>query len=1184
MSNDPLLDFCESMFERSSDGVAIIDRDGVVLRANRAFARLYADGDASHLVGRFVWELLPPNQQEAARAQHFELFNAAESSATFETIVPTGSPSSALIETTVYFNEPVGARTKALFIARDITEKTIKARRELHEAELDLLKAQFQELLAEQKRVEQRLLESQAELRNSQRLFESIAKHFPNGAINVLDRNYRFVFTDGQEYRKYDIDPASLVGSSLDDLFPNQDLSAPKALYDKVFQGEPQRFEFEHSGYFYENVAVPLPDEQGVIDRILTVTLNITEKKKAEAAVQDASARIAALVHNIPGVVFQAETQPDLSTKMTFVSENARQFGVSPEEILAADDFPDSFIHPDDRRSFAQARLASQQTLKPLRWEGRALIRGKTFWIEVAATPRRAETDVVYWEGVVFDISERKKIEADLLDAMRIANISTVEVDLVNRQLIYSDRHFEQLGTTVEQFGSRAVPFKEVGKSGLVHPDDMPILAAQLAKAEQAKTQGGFVNEPFEYRIRRGDTGEIRTLYVFKTEIFRDESGNAMRAIATIQDITERKALENALRALNESLERQVQERTEALRQSESLYRAIAENYPSGAVGIYDRALTLLFTDGMEYRRVGIDAKSLIGKNLRDIYPKPEADIIAQHLEKAFAGETVNFEVHLFGNDYFYIVSPLCDGDKTIERVLVITQNIAERKQAERRLRESEERHRLVVEQTGQLVYDWDLTTNSLTWSGAIERLTGYAPSEYNLSLEEWAKQIHPDDRERATRSLEETMRTGEPYHAEYRYRRKDGSYFWVEDSGVFIKDSSGKSVRMLGAMKDVTTQKEMELEKRRLAEKAMQSQKMEAIGTLASGVAHEFNNLLAIISLASEQMARYPDATAIVETAQTIQKTVARGKHIARQLLDFSRAEQPEKCPVELWRLVDEIATTLRRLLKKNVTVQAARAVDQAWIMGNDKQLYQVLLNLGINAGDAMPRGGTLTFSLSTSRYGEKDYAVIRVKDTGTGMSPDVKARIFEPFFTTKGPGKGTGLGLSVAHGIVTAHDGRIEVESELGKGTTFTLIFPLLERAQPSVSETRVCDSAAGCETLLVVEDEEFLRLMLVDALRSKGYAVIEACNGEEALRIFEARQNEIDLVLTDIGMPNLDGYELLQKIRSRRADAKVVAMSGYMDLEQAQRLAKAGIDVVSKPFDFAEISMTIRNVLMR
>ncbi|MFN3639148.1 MAG: PAS domain S-box protein [Chloroherpetonaceae bacterium] len=1292
--------FFQILLDQTSDGIVLADHNGLILHANPTFANFHAR-NASDLIGKPMWSVLPSEQQEKSRAQFFEMFSSWESGASFEITIPSKGESSILLETTVYFSEPIGERTKMLALVRDITEKRNKQRRQILQSEMDALRAQFEQLLKAQKQVEKDLRDSQAELRKSQQLFESIAKNFPSGAIIVLDRAYRIVFTDGEEYRKQNLDPSTFIGQPIDELFPNKDLATAKALYDKVFQGEAQHFEFENFGMFYENIAVPLPDEKGNIHQILTVTLNITERIEREKQIKrfeeqlklviknapivlwsldkegrftlsegkgleklgfapgdavgfsafelysvnktfiemlhkalagesvefetlnvfmenhvafkhflqptrnekgevtgvlaisidsteeyhakESEARYRALANNIPGAVFQAETLPDLSRKIMFVGEGVRHLGISPEEMIGYNDIAARFLHPDDLQNFMDAIGESHRTMNPFRWEGRARIRGKTIWIEVAATPRRSEEGIVYWEGIILDISERKDNAAKLTEALRIANIATVEADLQKHELIFSDRYLELLGITLEQLGSRVMKFDEIGK-GFILEEDIPIVAAQLAKADVAKKQRGFVNEPFEYRIKRADTGEIRTLYVFKTEVFYDGEGNATHAIATIQDITERKRLEAALRELNESLERQVQERTAELRASQNLYRAIAENYPNGVVGIYNRDLVLLFTNGTEYQRLGIDVAKLIGHSLYEIYPEHIAPLIASYFNRAFNGETVNFEVSLGGSDYFYLATPIRTETDVIEQILVVTQNITERKEADRLLRENEERYRLVLEQTGQLVYDVDLPTSKIKWSGAIEKLTGYLPSEYQISLSEWAAEIHPDDRAEATRLLEETIKSGAPYRVEYRYRRKDGSYFWVEDNGVYLKDATGKPVRMLGAMKDITLQKNMELEKHHITEKAMQAQKLEAIGTLASGIAHEFNNLLAIISLSNEQLKMSTESEAISKNAETIQKTVERGKHIARQLLDFSRSEQTEKQPVELSRLINEITTTLRRLLKKNITVQAVQFVEQAWIMGNDKQLYQALLNLGINAGDAMPNGGILSYGLSTSRYNDKFYAVIRVQDTGTGIAPEVKARMFEPFFTTKGVGKGTGLGLSIVHGIVKAHDGQIEVETEIGKGTTFTLMFPVLELSEVSEREEVNTSEVSGEETLLIVEDEPFMRTLLAKMLRTKGYSVLEAADGEEALTLFEKQKKQIDLVLTDMGMPNIDGYELLKKLRCMKENIKIVVMTGYIDSEQTEKLAQEKVDIISKPFDMAEMSAVIRNVLMR
>jgi PAS domain S-box-containing protein len=1288
-------DFCRTLFQYASDGMAITDAHGILTSVNPAFETLFSH-PAEHLEGKLLWSVFPLEQQETVQAIYEQVQTCAETS--FEMIVPSAGASSLWLEVSVYFSEPLGSRTKVLLIVRDVTEKKHRVRRETLQSELHALNEQFHQLLAEQKKVEKALLDSQAELRKSQQLFESIAKNFPNGAINVLDRAYCIVFTDGEEYQELGINPAELIGQPIDTLFPNEDLSFYKTRWDKVFEGKRQQFEFEHLGRFYEHIAVPLPDEKSNISQILTVTLNITARKKAEADAKEAQSRIQSLVDNLPGVTYQFVLEPSGQYYLTFVSEQAeRIFGLDRQALLNDSRNISEYIFPDDRHAFFDAIQVSAQTLSQFHWLGRVVLPTQVIWTEAFSLPRKMPDGKIIWDGIQFNVTERierdKQIQrfdeqlklivknapivlwsldkdgrftlsegkalekigfnagdAVVFSAFELYSFNPTFIENLHKALageaiefetynIYLDqpvafKHFLQptrneqgevtgvlaisidateeyrakesearyrtiadnipgavFRAELQPDGSRKITFigenirllgvepnEMFGVSNtsarFLHPDDLKSFREAIDKSYQTMT-------PFRWEGRTNPKNKGKWIEVAATPSRTDDGMVYWDGI--ILDITERKKLEFALRNLNELLEQQVQERTAALRQSEQLYRAIAENYPNGAVGIYDRAFILLFTDGMEYQRLGINTGNLIGHSLYEIYPEEVVPVIASYFNRAFNGETVNFELALGGSDYFYLASPIRGENDVIERILVVTQNITERKQTERLLRENEERYRLVLEQTGQLVYDLDLTTNILKWSGAIEQLTGYLPSEYQISVAEWAEQIHPDDRNEAMRLLEETMESGLPYRVEYRYRRKDGSYFWVEDNGVYLKDVSGKPVRMLGAMKDITAQKEMEMEKNRITEKAMQAQKLESVGTLASGIAHEFNNLLAIINLAGEQIQLQTKNAAILKNAQTIQKTVERGTHIARQLLDFSRSEQTEKLPVALSRLIDEITTTLRQLLRKNITVNAIQDVEQAWIMGNDKQLYQVLLNLGINAGDAMPDGGVLTYSLSTSRYNDKLCAVIRVQDTGTGIPPEVQARMFEPFFTTKGVGKGTGLGLSIVHGIVTAHEGQIEVASTVGKGTTFTLIFPLLDFNSSFAPEVPLSHEG-GSETLLIVEDEPHLRMLLSKMLRSKGYKVLEASDGLEALTLFDKHKDEIHLVITDMGMPTMDGYQLLNKIQRKKTQAKVAVMSGYMDTEQNQRLAKAGVDVISKPFNFTEMLALIRSILMR
>jgi CheY-like chemotaxis protein len=281
------------------------------------------------------------------------------------------------------------------------------------------------------------------------------------------------------------------------------------------------------------------------------------------------------------------------------------------------------------------------------------------------------------------------------------------------------------------------------------------------------------------------------------------------------------------------------------------------------------------------------------------------------------------------------------------------------------------------------------------------------------------------------------------------------------------------------------------------------------------------------------------------------------------------------------------EVSSTLKRLLPKNISVLETFAQGDLFINGNEKQLYQVLLNLGINAGDAMPNGGELSFKLSvvdsSANEIERNRSVrIEVKDTGTGIPNEIQKRIFEPFFTTKGVGKGTGLGLSIVHGFITAHHGTIEVKSIPDSGTVFTISLPLIEAIQPIAEKSEIDLDIIKNATLLIVDDENSLRKPLAEILRSYGLTVIEAEDGKSALKIFGKKEHKFDLVLTDMGMPNMDGLELITRLRKIRRGIKTIVMTGYLDMKQTKTLEEQNISVISKPFETTALLTEIKRVL--
>jgi two-component system cell cycle sensor histidine kinase/response regulator CckA len=372
--------------------------------------------------------------------------------------------------------------------------------------------------------------------------------------------------------------------------------------------------------------------------------------------------------------------------------------------------------------------------------------------------------------------------------------------------------------------------------------------------------------------------------------------------------------------------------------------------------------------------------------------------------------------------------------------------------------------------------------------------------------------------------------------------------------------------------------------------------QKLEGLGTLAGGIAHDFNNILGIILAYTTNINRFKNDTKKLDFAtETIVKVVERGKTLVQQILTFARKTDTEFGPVNVNDVVMEIFLMIMETFPKILTY--AQNLDKAvsYIHADRSQLHQVMLNLCVNARDAMPNGGVITIttrmvSSKSLHYQHPDaaaesYVCIEVSDTGEGMTEDIKKRIFEPFFTTKGIGKGTGLGLSVVFGVVQAHKGLIEVESELGKGATFRVYLPASQAAEPInvKDEEALEDIRGGTETILVVEDEEMLMMSLQLMFLEKGYDVLSAGDGLAALKIYEERKNDIALVLTDFGLPNMSGLEVCQRIKRINPNERVILATGYLDPEMKTEFQEAGIKhFLYKPYDLKRVLKEVREVL--
>jgi PAS domain S-box-containing protein len=427
-------------------------------------------------------------------------------------------------------------------------------------------------------------------------------------------------------------------------------------------------------------------------------------------------------------------------------------------------------------------------------------------------------------------------------------------------------------------------------------------------------------------------------------------------------------------------------------------------------------------------------------------------------------------------------------------------------------------------------------------------------------------------------------------------YRRKDGATIPVLIENRLLKDEEGRIIGMRSTIQDITELKRAEEEMAALQEQFRQSQKMEAIGQLAGGIAHDFNNILTIIKGYSQlSLSELKKNDPLRENIEEIQKASERAANLTHQLLAFSRRQIMDVKVLDVNTILRDLDKMLHRIIGEDIELIRLLAEDLGRVKVDPGQIEQVIMNLAVNARDAMPKGGKLTIETANveldGKYALKHiavkpghYVMLSMSDTGMGMKPEVKERIFEPFFTTKEKGKGTGLGLSTVYGIVKQSGGYIWVYSEPGKGTTFKIYLPRVDEPPEAWKEKEVKEEIpGGRETVLIVEDDESVRKMAVLVLEKKGYTVLEAKDGNEALLLCKGRKEPIHLILTDVVMPGMSGRQLVDQLRQVYQDIKALYMSGYTDNAIVHHgVLKKGMNFIQKPFTIDGLASKVRKVL--
>jgi len=663
------------------------------------------------------------------------------------------------------------------------------------------------------------------------------------------------------------------------------------------------------------------------------------------------------------------------------------------------------------------------------------------------------------------------------------------------------------------------------------------------------------------------------------------------------------KESENRYREAFQRLEDEVNERRRAeekLRKSEERFREMAEHI-SEAFWLYD-------WDKREVIYTSPAYENIWGRPVENLYAcEAEWNESVHPDDLEYARASFKKIVQTGGGEKreYRIVRPdgsvrwvsdsgfaIRDENGQVVRIAGIAEDITERKRAEVALRESEERFRELAELMPETIFEVNLEGQLTFVNRNAYNYFGYTQADLKRGLSSF-DMIIPADRDRAQENVARILSGEQTGINEYTALRRDGNTFpvMIYSAPIF---KEGKPVGLRGFAIDITDRKTAEEERRKLEVQFQQAQRFEALGTLAGGIAHDFNNLLMNIQgNTSLMLFELNNTHPHFELLKNIEKQVKSGAQLTRQMLGYARKGKFNVKPVDLNQIVDESAETFGRT-RKEITIERKFENDLFSIAADESQIDQVLLNLYVNAADAMPGGGKLILktqnqthlNIKSDHYNPMpgNYVQLTISDTGSGMDKATLERIFDPFFTTKEMGRGTGLGLASVYGIIKSHDGYIDVDSEKGQGTTFTIFLPASESGVEGDAQADA-RLIKGSGTLLIVDDEELVLDVGVNMLKKLGYTVLKALNGTEAVEIFEANKDKIKMAILDIIMPDMGGGQVYDKIKAINPQVKVLLCSGYSVDGQAIELLERGCDgFMQKPFTMEELSGKITQIMKK
>jgi two-component system cell cycle sensor histidine kinase/response regulator CckA len=934
-------------------------------------------------------------------------------------------------------------------------------------------------------------------------------------------------------------------------------------------------------------------NENGRPFEILGIARDITKRKETEEALLESEKRYRMIVDNSRDSIWTMDLNlnftylsPSIEKLTGYTLEEFKQIPLhkqlTPASMALVEKIIVEEFAPEESRRPRNPNVSYDIEVENIRKDGSLL------WEEVIVSFNRDENGKPLGIlGVSRDISERKKAQAAIQASEERYRLIAENMDDVIWTIGLDLRFIYISPSCTHVTGYTPEEAKNMSINELLTPASYAYATKRLAEELALEASGQPVDRQRYITIEvEAIHKEGHTFWLEISGTFIRNTDDSIKEILVVgRNITGRKKVEIALQ------------------ESEKRYRMIAENM-SDIIWTIDFNLQFIYVSPSNSRITGYTAEEMRQIPLNKILSSESFAQAQETLSRELAAEagsdpidpnrsrTLELEVyHKNGPTVWLEITATFNRDengKAME-ILAVGRNITERRRIEKALEESEQRYRMIVENMHDLVWTMDFDMNYQYVSPSETRVTGYTPQEVMSSPLE--QQITAESYARALAILAEELereQNGEPADPhrnrifDVEMNCKDGSTAWAEITATFDRDEKGKAVGIMMIGKDISERKKAQEEKDKLEQQLIQAQKMETIGRLAGGVAHDFNNMLnVILGYAELTKLRLPADSELTQYILEIEKAACRSRDITSQLLAFSRKQIIAPKMINLNKLIAQSQKSIARLIGEDIDLNFFPGNDLSMVSFDPSQFEQILMNMAVNARDAMPDGGKLTMETSNIHldatycqnhleFTPGHYVLLAVSDNGIGMEKDILQSIFEPFFTTKEVGKGTGLGLATVFGIVKQHEGFINVYSEPGQGSTFKIYLPASTATEETTEEIPREELTIGTGTILLVEDDDMLRSMITQMLEMAGYSVIATANPQEALPLCENNDTRIDLLITDVVMPGMNGRELRDRIKIIRPDVKVLFMSGYTsNVIVHHGVLEQGVNFLQKPF---------------